>query len=516
MAASARVALVTGASKGIGQAIAIKLASEGWLSVINYHSDREGAEVTEKQIVDAGGECRIMPFDIADAKAVQSAVRTIRREIGTIDVLVNNAAYGFLKPLVRVRQEEAERSVAVNVLGLHYCTQAVVKSWSGGPSGSRIINITSAGAEKGFKDSSTYCASKASSIAFTKALAIELGWKGVTVNAVSPGCIETGALDRGGVDREFAISQTPLGRSGRPEEVAELVAFLASERVTHDSGRSRQMDAREVHYDQTVANFSALGSGDLHFVGYYENEDDTLVQSLENLNRLFGEQLAPNEGASILDIGCGTGGPAVSIGKKYGCRVTGVDLGATQIETAKQAAEQQGVADRVTFQLADGTNLPFETGTFDGVFLLGSASHGEDKAKLFAECARVTKENARLVLGDVVTAKSDWRSDRKLSLIRRVVDVFFDSPHLLTASEYERFISESGFNILDSKDMGPHVCRSAELWEQALTTDESRVIESLGKSQYKSMLRSVQIFGQAGAEGHFGAVVITAQKSQKS
>lgn len=272
------------------------------------------------------------------------------------------------------------------------------------------------------------------------------------------------------------------------------------------------MDAREVHYDQTVANFSALGSGDLHFVGYYENDDDTLVQSLENLNRLFGRQLAPESSSSILDIGCGTGGPAVFIGKTYGCRVTGVDLGETQIQAAKQAAERSGVQDRVTFQLADGTNLPFDEGTFDGVFLLGSASHVEDKAKLFAECARVTKSGARLVLGDVVTAKSDWRSDRKLSLIRRVVDVFFDSPHLLTAQEYERFISESGFEITETKDMGPHVCRSAALWEEALTKDEEQVIASLGKPQFKSMLRSVQIFGQAGADGHFGAVVISAQK----
>ena len=232
-----RIALITGATRGIGRATALQLAKDGCFVVINYRSDHEGAVEALKLIEAAGGQGEISHFDISDAAAVKQAVRDIDKRLGTIDVLVNNAAYCRLKPLVRLTEEEILRSVMVNVAGMQFCSQAVVKTWAGKKCGSRIVNLTSIGADNGATDSSIYCATKASAMGLTKALAHELGPKGVTVNCISPGLIETEAVEQNGIDKERIVPITPLRRPGQPEEVAHLISFLVSERAAFITGQ---------------------------------------------------------------------------------------------------------------------------------------------------------------------------------------------------------------------------------------------------------------------------------------
>jgi len=229
-----RIALVTGASRGIGRAIACQLAADGLLVVINYRSRDDAADDALRQISAAGGSAVLKKFDVSIAAQVDAAVKQITSELGTIDALVNNAAVGRDKPLLRVKPDEWERTLATNVTGVHHCTQAVVKTWVGKRCGSRIVNVTSVGAERGYRDSTTYCASKAAVIGYTKSLAHELAPKNVTVNAVSPGFVMTELTAH--MPPELYIRQTPLGRAGRPEDVANAVSFLVSERAAFITG----------------------------------------------------------------------------------------------------------------------------------------------------------------------------------------------------------------------------------------------------------------------------------------
>lgn len=235
-----RIALVTGASRGIGRAIALQLADDGFFVVANYLSNADAAAEVLEQLSQRPAGGMLAQFDVADPTAVEQAIKSITREQGPIDVLVNNAGVGVDKPFVRARLEHWNRMIAVNLSGVYHCTHAVVKSWMGTKAGSRIVNITSVAGEKGDMGTATYSASKAGVIGFTKALALELAPRGVTVNAISPGCILTEIAPHMSVERY--VGMTPLGRAGNPEEVAALASFLISTRASFITGQVIRID----------------------------------------------------------------------------------------------------------------------------------------------------------------------------------------------------------------------------------------------------------------------------------
>jgi 3-oxoacyl-[acyl-carrier protein] reductase len=230
-----QLALITGASRGIGRAIAQQLAADGMSVIINYRQNAEAADSLMREILAAGGTAVTSQFDVADSTQVAECIAKLTDELGVIDVLVNNAGWMGGNPLLRVRAAELEQAIGLNVRGVFACTQAVLKTWAKIRYGRRVINITSGAAERGFKLFTVYSATKSTMIGFTKALAEELGPRGVTVNAVSPGVIETEATT--GVNLDVVIPQTPLGRLGQPQDVADLVSFLVSDRAGFITGQ---------------------------------------------------------------------------------------------------------------------------------------------------------------------------------------------------------------------------------------------------------------------------------------
>lgn len=225
-----KVAVVTGASKGIGASIAKRLAAEGASVVVNYASSKEGADRVVNEIVGNGGKAIAVQGDVAKAADVKRVFAETKKAFGKLDVLVNNAGIYQFTPLEEITEAEFNRQFNTNVLGLILATQEAVKQF--GDSGGSIINIGSVVSRITPAASTVYTATKGAVDAVTHVLAKELGPKKIRVNSINPGIVETeGTHSAGFIGSEFqkqAVAQTPLGRVAQPEDIAPIAVFLAS------------------------------------------------------------------------------------------------------------------------------------------------------------------------------------------------------------------------------------------------------------------------------------------------
>jgi 3-oxoacyl-[acyl-carrier protein] reductase len=235
-----RVAIVTGASKGIGAQIARVLAGAGAAVVVNYAGSRAGAEAVVSEIKQAGGNAIAVQADVAKAPDAQRLVAQTVKAFGAPDILVNNAGVYQFAPLEELTAELFHRQFDINVLGLLQVTQEAAKHFS--PRGGSIINISSVVSQLSLPGSSVYAATKAAVDTITRVLAKELGGRKIRVNSINPGVIETeGAHALGIIGSDFeknVLAQTPLGRIGQPDDVAKVALFLASEDSGWISGES--------------------------------------------------------------------------------------------------------------------------------------------------------------------------------------------------------------------------------------------------------------------------------------
>lgn len=236
-----RYALVTGASRGIGRAIAIELAKDGCSILLNYKSNQAAAEEAKRLIENVGGKAELMPFDVSQPDAINVALDKWfdAHPDEYIDVLVNNAGIVDDEIMLAMEPEQWHRVIDVNLNGFFYCTRRVIEGMVINHHG-RIINISSISGQTGFPGKVNYAAAKSALIGVTKALATELAPKQVTVNAVAPGLTETDILKQ---SREYTdsklmnINNLPMRRLCKPEEVAYLVSFLCSDKANYISGQ---------------------------------------------------------------------------------------------------------------------------------------------------------------------------------------------------------------------------------------------------------------------------------------
>ncbi|WP_448573466.1 3-oxoacyl-[acyl-carrier-protein] reductase [Trichothermofontia sp.] len=221
-----QVAIVTGASRGIGRAIALALAGAGAKVVVNYASASGAADQVVADIANLGSEAIALPADVSQVAAVDSLVKTVMEKWGRIDILVNNAGITRDTLLLRMKPEDWQSVIDLNLTGVFLCTRAVSKVMLKQKSG-RIVNVTSVVARMGNPGQANYSAAKAGVIGFTKSVAKELASRGITVNAIAPGFIATDMTRD--LKAEDILPFIPLGRYGEPEEVAGLVRFLAAD-----------------------------------------------------------------------------------------------------------------------------------------------------------------------------------------------------------------------------------------------------------------------------------------------
>ncbi len=238
-ALAGKVALVTGASRGIGRAIAVALGRRGAKVIINYASREEAARTAATEVTEAGGQADIVQFDVSNSTQVADAIKKLGKDHGGLDILVNNAGVAINGLLMRFSDDQWQKTLATNLSGAFHCTRAAATLLLRAKDAGRIINITSVVGEQGNAGQAAYAASKAGLIGLTLSTARELASRGVTCNAIAPGFIETDmtAEHLPEAQRAKLLEQIPLGRIGRGDEVGDAVAFLAGPEAAYITGQ---------------------------------------------------------------------------------------------------------------------------------------------------------------------------------------------------------------------------------------------------------------------------------------
>ena len=240
-----RVAIVTGSGSGIGQSIAIRLASEGASVVVNYRGKPDGANVTKSQIEAAAGKAITVQADVSKLTDTQSLVDQTYQQLGRCDILVNNAGIEKSADFWDVTEADYDAVLNVNLKGAFFLTQAFVRRLRDAKQPGRIINISSVHEDMVFPHFSTYCASKGAMRMLMRNLSVELGPLGITVNNIAPGAISTpinASLLANKPKLDALLRNIPLGRMGTPEEVAGIAAFLASDEASYVTGSTYFID----------------------------------------------------------------------------------------------------------------------------------------------------------------------------------------------------------------------------------------------------------------------------------